>query len=139
MIKNYKLFSFYSLIVLLLILLDQLVKWWIIANHPSLVLANTGIIFGFIQNPIISYILLVIGVVFLVWMVRRQPSANSYQLTVFILIIAGAISNLIDRVFRGYVIDYIHFFNLNVFNLADVFIITGIVLYAYQILKIKES
>jgi len=134
--KNSKSTLFYCSIGLLLVLMDQLVKWWMISYHPSLILTNKGIIFGFIENPIISYLLLAIGVVFLVWMIKNQSSVVSYRLSVM-LITAGAVSNLIDRIFRGYIIDYIHFFNLNVFNLADIFIIAGVLLYAWIILNKK--
>ena len=47
------------------------------------------------------------------------------------LIIAGGIGNLIDRVFRGYVVDYIdisELFNYPVFNFADICIVVGVIL-----------
>ena len=53
------------------------------------------------------------------------------NLVIFTLIISGGASNLIDRIARGYVVDYVE---LNyilpgiVFNLADVFIVLGVIL-----------
>ena len=47
------------------------------------------------------------------------------------LILAGGIGNLIDRVFRGSVVDYIDItklFNWPVFNLADIYIVIGVIL-----------
>ena len=51
----------------------------------------------------------------------------------FILIISGIIGNLIDRIFRGYVIDYLEFhiinYNFPVFNIADSMIIIGFIIF----------
>lgn len=133
MAKRNNFLLFYSSITLLLIVLDQLIKWWMVKFHPSLVLANKGIIFGWIENPFIGYSLLVVGLLVLIWLILKfRFSHFAFRLSLG-LISAGAISNLIDRIFRGYVVDYIHFFNLNVFNLADVLIIMGIFVYFLQI------
>ena len=60
------------------------------------------------------------------------------------LILAGGISNFIDRVFRGYVVDYIDItpiFNFPVFNLEDAVIIIGwimfVVLISISAIKLK--
>ena len=59
------------------------------------------------------------------------------------LIIAGGISNLIDRIIHGYVIDFIDFyiFNYNypVFNLADVALVIGFILIIYAIFKGEDK
>lgn len=123
--------------LLSLIFIDQAIKWWMMRYHPSLVLINRGVIFGWIQNEVIGYALLVIGFGILAWLIlKHRLSSIIYHLSL-VLIIAGALSNLIDRLARGYIIDYIHFFNLNVFNLADVFIMAGILFYAFTILRKK--
>ena len=46
-------------------------------------------------------------------------------------IIAGAIGNLVDRLFYGYVIDFLRptFINFAVFNIADIFVTCGAVLF----------
>lgn len=44
------------------------------------------------------------------------------------MIISGGISNLIDRIFKGYVVDYIdisQLFNYPIFNIADISIVIG--------------
>ena len=53
----------------------------------------------------------------------------------FSLILAGAISNLIDRIFRGYIVDFINVGIWPVFNLADSFNFIGVILIAYIVLK----
>jgi len=44
------------------------------------------------------------------------------------LILAGALSNLFDRAWHGFVIDYVHIWILPIFNLADLFILAGLLL-----------
>lgn len=144
MMKKNNSILLYFLIALILVFSDQLIKWWMVSYHSSLVIANHGIIFGLIDNPIISYAILAIGVVFLVWMIKSHSRRLGFGTPTvasglsFSLIIAGAVSNLIDRIFRGYIVDYVHFLNINVFNLADVFIVAGVLIYAYQIFTSKK-
>jgi len=47
-----------------------------------------------------------------------------------ILIILGGLSNLLDRIFYNAVLDYLNLFNLSAFNLADLMIISGLILWA---------
>lgn len=124
--------------LVVLILIDQIIKWWMIAFHPFFVFENKGVIFGFIENQVIGYGLLAIGFGILVWLIcKTDLSSIIYHLSIS-LIIAGAVSNLLDRIFRGNVIDYFNFFNLNHFNLADIYIILGVVLYGYALIISKK-
>ena len=127
-------------LLVFLIFIDQLVKWWVINFHPILIFENHGIIFGFIQNPIIIYLLLGIGFLVLIWLVIGQNkfSFNFWKALPIILISAGALSNILDRFYRGFVVDYFSFFGLNYFNISDIMIISGVLLYALQIFKYKK-
>ena len=130
------------LLILLLLALDQLVKFLVVLYYPFLVYKNYGILFGFIKNPFAIYLLLGLGMVLLVWIVVRSGKKilNYEYLLPIILIASGAISNLIDRFVHGYVIDYLSFFGLNKFNLSDIMIILGVLLYAYRVLlEYKKS
>ena len=55
------------------------------------------------------------------------------------LIISGALGNLIDRIFRGYVVDFISFTifdkEMAIFNVADTFITFGVVLLLIYLFK----
>jgi|GEM_PF-1639369 len=118
-----------------MVILDQLVKWWVIKYHPLLVYENHGVLFGYIENPILIYTLIGLGLIVLTWFVinGNKKSFSFLHLAPIVLITAGAFSNIIDRIYRGYVLDYWSMWGLNQFNLADIFIIGGVVLYSLQI------
>ncbi len=113
----------------LLIALDQIIKYLFITNYPNLIVRNSGAVFGFIDSVAIGYALLLLGFAALIWIIVKNKNSNFWVLLFLVLIGAGAVSNLVDRFINGAVIDYIHFFNLNVFNLADIYIIIGILGY----------
>ena len=125
---------------LILIALDQLTKYLIHSYFPVTMeilgdffrieySQNVGVAFG-IPVP---YPLLIIGNVLLmgliIWIINKefdleQPIGN----TALILIISGAIGNIIDRLIRGFVIDFIGVWRWPNFNLADTYISLGILL-----------
>ena len=67
----------------------------------------------------------------------------------FVFIISGGLGNVIDRFYRGYVVDYIEFYWVNspwlifkpwpIFNLADILVSIGIILWIIIILYAKKS
>jgi signal peptidase II len=59
---------------------------------------------------------------------RGEPRMRRFAL---ILVTAGAIGNYLDRVVRGYVVDFVHIHHWPVFNVADVYITAGYVLLAF--------
>jgi signal peptidase II len=63
---------------------------------------------------------------------RRNPSLKHVA---YALILGGALGNLLDRLFRGYVVDFVHVRGWPIFNVADVAICVGVgllVLHAYR-------
>ncbi len=56
---------------------------------------------------------------------RRYARAGSRERVAFALVLAGGAGNVVDRVGRGYVVDFIHLNHWPVFNVADVFIVVG--------------
>ena len=67
---------------------------------------------------------------------------NKLELVSLALIIGGSLGNLMDRVVRGYVIDFLDFklfnYNFPIFNLADTFIVIGVILLLLKELR-KEN
>ncbi len=64
-----------------------------------------------------------------VYFVRKRPASWLWRWT-FILIFAGGVGNLIDRIHQGFVVDFFAttFINFAVFNVADCFVCVGAVL-----------
>jgi len=108
-------------------------------------LYNHGAAFSFLssaggwQRWLFLILSLVISIILLVWLKRTKPY-QKYQDTALILIIGGAIGNLIDRIYLGYVIDFLHFhiggYYWPSFNIADSSITCGAILLI--IISIRE-
>ena len=61
-----------------------------------------------------------------------QDSRQRAEALAYAMVLGGAIGNVIDRVFRGYVVDYLDFhwqsWHWPAFNLADIFIVLGVIM-----------
>ena len=115
------------LLLAILILLDQLTKF-LFSN-----VKNYGAAFGILQGQILLFIIISLAViVFCVYYYKIKKLRLP-----LILILAGTIGNLIDRLFLGYVRDFINLKIWPVFNLADSLNVIGIALLIYIIWKEK--
>ena len=98
---------------------------------------NTGIAFSFLENSRIIIIIITLAILIALFLYLKEKILEKFELFAYSLIIGGAFGNLIDRIIYGYVIDFLDFklFNYHypIFNLADSFIVIGIIL-----LLIKE-
>ncbi len=97
-------------------------------------LENPGAAFGILPYRTTLFILVTIAVmVFIFYYLRKLPSHYRLMRLGLTFMLAGAAGNLIDRLRIGYVIDFI---NLNfwppVFNVADVAIVIGIIVFVYS-------
>ncbi len=94
---------------------------------------NTGAAFSILSNST-NFLIIVtsIALVILAYFLFIKKYGDKLERFCFILIFAGGVGNLIDRVFRGFVVDYFEllFMNFAVFNVADVYVCTGIGIYA---------
>ncbi|MEG0894549.1 MAG: signal peptidase II [Oscillospiraceae bacterium] len=98
---------------------------------------NRGAAFGIFQGSvqILSIVNLILILVFIGYVLFGKPKSK-FVLWSLALIIGGGIGNLIDRLARGFVIDYLDFrlINFAVFNFADMCTVIGtILLMAYII------
>jgi signal peptidase II len=70
------------------------------------------------------------------WRRRRGPALEQ---AAFALTVSGAIGNVLDRLFRGYVIDFLHIHRWPIFNVADVAIVAGLVLLGITSLRSRAG
>ena len=86
---------------------------------------NLGASFGILQGSTTFLIWFSVAVLTgIVWHLKKTP----WHMVPFVALIAsGAVSNLIDRVNLGYVVDYINFWYIPTFNVADIAITVGTV------------
>lgn len=134
----------YIVLILILVGADQLSKYLIdsymlegetlpIINdffHLTYV-KNRGIAFGMFQGKldIISIATIIAIVAIAYYLYKERNKLSMIEKMGFIYILTGAIGNMIDRAFRGFVVDMVDFRGVwsYVFNLADVWINIGVV------------
>ena len=77
---------------------------------------------------------------FLIYLILYKKNINNLDLSSYSFILAGTIGNGIDRITRGYVIDFINlnFIDFPVFNIADVSINIGFIFIIYGLIKNKR-
>ena len=127
-----------------MIVVDQIVKVAVVTNIKDDAITiikgilrfsyceNEGVAFsignGHVPVFIVLNLLMICGLV--VFYERNKKDFNLVNKIFFTMVIAGGTSNLIDRAFRGYVIDFIdvgELFDFAIFNVADIFIVCGII------------
>lgn len=132
------------LVIILLVIVEQLSKLAVIKYvKESQITIIKGILrFTYCENegaafslgnghvPVFAVVtLLMIG--FIVYFYEKNKEGfNTFEKIFFTMVIAGGISNLLDRLIRGYVIDFIdvnELLNFAIFNIADIFIVLGII------------
>ena len=74
----------------------------------------------------------VIALIFVLILLFRESTYKKYKTIYYGLLIGGILGNLIDRIFLGYVVDYLDFtffgYNYPIFNLSDTFIVISILM-----------
>jgi len=131
----------YGIAALLIIIIDQITKILISSSFTSttvihlipglfniVYLKNTGAAFSMFSDhvDILGIISAVFCIGVIIYCIIAKPK-NKLQRISLMLIFAGALGNAIDRIFRGFVIDFIEtaFINFPVFNIADIAITVG--------------
>lgn len=125
--------KFKYLIVLLLILVDQVSKVLVLKYFPTIAVNNRSGSFS-LSYANISYIyvaLFALSLFVLIMFLLERPSMDGWGFT---LILSGAISNIVDRVRLGAVVDFIHSNFWATFNIADSFITIGAIILIVELL-----
>ena len=94
---------------------------------------NRGVAFGMMENQRwLIIIATVLVMAFLIFLLFRKVGKNKLFAASVVLIVGGGVGNLIDRVFLGYVIDYLQLtFFPPVCNFADYCVVVGTVCLLY--------
>ena len=93
---------------------------------------NEGAAFSLFSGNVLFLIFITLIVLFLIYRTINKENVNKIGVLAYGLLLGGILGNLYDRIFYGYVIDYLHFvifkFNFAIFNLADAAIVIGAIL-----------
>ena len=128
------------IVAILIVVADQLIKLLVVntiqgGNDVSILnglvkftyLENRGMAFGMLQNARWMFIIFtsIVMIAIVAYMIKTKPQSK-FLLISLALVLGGGIGNLIDRIFLGYVIDYIQLsFFSPVCNFADYCITIG--------------
>ena len=134
-----------TIVILLLVGLDQLVKLLVRRNiplggHAPLIpgvlglshLHNTGAAFSMLVGARWFFVVLTVAFLILTgWVLVRKKITHPLGRWTLVAVMAGAAGNLIDRALFGYVVDMFEvlFFRFPIFNVADIFVTVGGVLF----------
>lgn len=140
----------YIIIVALLLTLDQLSKNYAFYHFqtpivllPQLLelvyVKNFGIAFGLqLPQPLIYLSALVLLCFILPMIIREYDTGKKLTIFALLLIVSGALGNIIDRLHQGFVTDFISIWHWPAFNLADAYITTAVLLLIVFYAKLKR-
>lgn len=130
-----------TLVIAVLVILDQVVKFLVKTNIPlgtdvpfiPYILGlthihNEGAAFSMLSGARWFFVVLtVVFVIFAMWLILTKKFPHPMGRWSLVLVVGGAIGNLIDRAAYGYVVDMFKtlFMNFAIFNVADIFVVVG--------------
>ena len=146
------------LLILFLVLFDQITKLLAIRglkDNAGVTLIDRGLVLRYLENRGMAFGLLQGRLLFLVliclvffasiiYLFVKAPATAYYGPLLFTaaVVFSGAMGNFIDRVFRGYVVDFIYFslIDFPTFNVADIYVTCGIIALVFLIFfRYKEE
>ena len=132
-----------------IVLIDQYTKYLMSYNYKLFInkdfllfkldfVKNYGAAFNiFSGSRIFLSLISIIFSILLIYLIFRKNTLNSFDLYAYSFILGGTIGNGIDRIYKGFVIDFINLniINFPVFNIADISINVGFIILLYNIFK----
>ena len=140
---------YYLSLSIFIVLIDQFTKYLILYNKKLFInkdfllfkldfVKNYGAAFNILSGSRIFLSLIsIIFSLLLIYLIFRKKTLSSFDLYSYSFILGGTIGNGIDRILKGFVIDFINlnFINFPVFNIADISINIGFIFFLYRICK----
>ena len=140
---------YYLSLSIFIVLIDQFTKYLISYNNRLFInkdfllfkldfIKNYGAAFYiFSGSRIFLSLISIIFSLLLIYLIFRKNTFNLFDLYAYSFILGGTIGNGIDRIYRGFVVDFINLniINFPVFNIADISINIGFIILLYNIFK----
>lgn len=145
----------YFLMILAAVALDQVTKYWAVTYLmpqrnmdfiPGFLgfhyTENTGAAFSILRDKQLLLIIVTLLIIMaLLGMMTKAIKVNDPLIVKlsYVMIIAGAIGNFIDRARLNFVVDFFEFkfINFPIFNVADIFVVCGVILLGYATIFMK--
>ena len=132
-----------------IVLIDQFMKYLMFYNNELFInkdfllfkldfVKNYGAAFNiFSGSRIFLSLISIIFSIILIYLIFRKNTLNVFDLYSYSFILGGTIGNGIDRIYKGFVVDFINLniINFPVFNIADISINIGFIFLLYNIFK----
>ena len=149
MIKKIQTKLYFFSLSFFIVLIDQFTKYLMHHNKKFFInkdfllfkldfVKNYGAAFNILSGSRIFLSLIsILFSILLIYLIFRKNTLNSFDLYSYSFILGGTIGNGIDRIYRGFVIDFINLniINFPVFNIADICINIGFIILLYNIFK----
>lgn len=147
----------YLVVTFILVIIDQITKFLALTRLKPVgnitvipgffdftFVENRGAAFGILHGQRFFFIILTIIVVaVIIYEIKKMPVTKEYNYLrwALTLIMSGAIGNFIDRLLRGYVVDFLEitFISYPVFNIADIFVVCGTIFMSVLILFVIKD
>ena len=132
-----------------IVLIDQFTKYLMFYNKTLFInkdfllfkldfVKNYGAAFNiFSGSRIFLSLISILFSILLIYLIFRKNTLNPFDLYSYSFILGGTIGNGIDRIYKGFVVDFINLniINFPVFNIADISINIGFIFLLYNIFK----
>ena len=152
MINKFQTNLYFFSISILIFLIDQITKYLIFYSNKAFInkdfllfkldfVKNYGAAFNiFSGSRIFLSLISILFSILLIYLIFRKNTLNPFDLYSYSFILGGTIGNGIDRIYKGFVIDFINlnYINFPVFNIADISINIGFIFIIYSFFKNKK-
>lgn len=141
-------------IVFIFIIIDQIVKYFAMQITSPIKVISTFLQFNYVKNYGVAwsmlsdrmYLIIIFSMFAILYLFYILKQYREHLVVHFgiLMMIGGAFGNLLDRIIRGYVVDYIDVvifgYDFPVFNIADMLLVCGVIVILFETLrKVKNG